>query len=166
MRKIILLVGVFFVVGVRAESHPFYLSLCKVDYNISNHSLEISLKIFADDLLSVLENKEATRLYLGEDKENPKTDEYILNYLKNSLNFSVDGKKMEYTFIGKEMESNAVWIYMEIQDVASLHKIEVDCNLLTDVFVEQNNIIQVNKAGKTKNILLNKQTTNGEITFN
>ncbi|MCF6333363.1 MAG: hypothetical protein L3J11_08765 [Draconibacterium sp.] len=67
---------------VATNAHPFYVSICQVDYNKENQSLEISVKIFANDLLVALEKAGATKIFLGEKKENPETDKFIFNYLK------------------------------------------------------------------------------------
>lgn len=165
MRKIIFIISILLSIFVKTEAHPFYVSICKVDYNNTTHSLEISLKVFADDFLFALEKKGTPELFLGEERENPKTDEYIFNYIQAELNFSVDGKKVGYSFVGKELEDDVVWVYMEVPQISSLNKIEVDCNFLTEAFIDQSNIIQVNKDETIKNLLLNSEKTQGEIVF-
>nr|WP_319509610.1 DUF6702 family protein [uncultured Draconibacterium sp.] len=155
-----LFLGVFF-----SQAHPFYVSICQVNYNQQNQSLEISVKIFVDDLLVALSEEGHEKLYIGEDKENEHTDEYIFNYLTDKIHFSVNEKEVQANFVGKEMEKDVVWTYLEINDIAQLNDIEVSCNLLTDVFSDQSNIIQVNKNGKIKNLLLSKRDTSGRLNF-
>ncbi|WP_321344513.1 DUF6702 family protein [uncultured Draconibacterium sp.] len=155
-----LFLGVFF-----SQAHPFYVSICQVNYNQQNQSLEISVKIFADDLLVALSEEGHEKLYIGEDKENEHTDEYIFNYLTDKIHFSVNENEVQANFVGKEMEKDVVWTYLEINDIAQLNDIEVSCNLLTDVFSDQSNIIQVNKNGKIKNLLLSKRDTSGRLNF-
>ncbi len=155
-----LFLGVFF-----SQAHPFYVSICQVNYNQQNQSLEISVKIFVDDLLVALSEEGHEKLYIGEDKENEHTDEYIFNYLTDKIHFSVNENEVQANFVGKEMEKDVVWTYLEINDIAQLNDIEVSCNLLTDVFSDQSNIIQVNKNGKIKNLLLSKRDTSGRLNF-
>nr|WP_319266422.1 DUF6702 family protein [uncultured Draconibacterium sp.] len=155
-----LFLGVFF-----SHAHPFYVSICQVNYNQQNQSLEISVKIFVDDLLVALSEEGHEKLYIGEDKENEHTDEYIFNYLTDKIYFSVNENEVQANFVGKEMEKDVVWTYLEINDIAQLNDIEVSCNLLTDVFSDQSNIIQVNKNGKIKNLLLSKRDTSGRLNF-
>ena len=155
-----LFLGVFF-----SQAHPFYVSICQVNYNQQNQSLEITVKIFVDDLLVALSEEGHEKLYIGEDKENEHTDEYIFNYLTDKIHFSVNENEVQANFVGKEMEKDVVWTYLEINDIAQLNDIEVSCNLLTDVFSDQSNIIQVNKNGKIKNLLLSKRDTSGRLNF-
>ncbi|MDB4583606.1 hypothetical protein N9164_10675 [Draconibacterium sp.] len=164
--KKLLILFFFFGVGNNSVcAHPFYVSICQVDFNKENHSLEISLKVFADDLILGLENAGASKLYLGEAKENKKTDTYLLDYLKSSINFIVNGDQKTYSFVGKEMESDVVWIYLEIQNISSLNNITVDCKLLTEVLETQNNIIQINNGDGIKSMLLNKRKQSDTITY-
>lgn len=148
------------------NAHPYYVSICKVDYNEQTKSLEIAVKTFADDLLLGLENAGKNKLYLGEVKENPNTDNYISEYLSEAIQFEVNDKKVNFLFVGKEIEKDVVWSYLEIEGVGDLKRIQVNCNLLTEVLEGQSNIIQVNKNGTIKNLLLSKNTTSGKLNFN
>jgi hypothetical protein len=164
-KYIILLLFVF--IGTNfVKAHPYYVSICEVDFNRENHSLEISLKLFADDLLLGLEKNGRNKIYLGEKIENQETDTYILEYLKNRLSFKVNQKNVEYTFIGKELEDGVVWIYLEIKNVNQLLTFEVESRILLEVVENQNNIIQVNVGGTIKNLLLDKRTISGVLDFN
>jgi hypothetical protein len=149
-----------------AFSHPFYVSICQVDLNQKTQSLEISLKIFADDLILGLKNAGASKLYLGEKKENEKTDVYVFDYLKSNLKFYVNDIPKNYSFIGKELEADVVWIYLEIQNISGLNNITVDCKLLTEVLETQSNIIQINNGNGIKSMLLNKRKPSETIIFN
>lgn len=153
----------FFVIGLltfgdySSYAHPFYVSICQIDFNKKDCSLEISLKLFADDLLLALENSGATKIYLGEQEENPQTDTFIFEYLKSNLKFKVNNKTENYSFLGREIETDVIWIYLEIKNISELKKIDVECKLLTEVLDSQSNIIHVNNGDGIKSLLLNKR---------
>ena len=149
----------FFLLQIPVFAHPFYTSICQVDFNGKDHNLEISVKIFADDLIQALKNRGAPEPFLGEKREIPQTDSLINSYIQSKYTFIVNGQKAAYNFIGKEMDTDAVWCYFEIEKVADLKQIEVHCDLLTELFDSQNNIIQITKNGVTKNMLLSKRKT-------
>ncbi|WP_340112749.1 DUF6702 family protein [Maribellus mangrovi] len=146
-------------------AHPFYLSICQMEFNPGTHALEISLKTFADDLLFGFENAGHKEVFLGEARENPKTDEFLYKYVSSKLQFVINGNPVEYNFIGKELEDDVVWSYFEITDVDELHTVGVQCTLLTEIHETQNNVIQVEKGKKIKSLLLNLQKTSGELEF-
>lgn len=156
----------FFVAGeFSALAHPFYVSICQVDFNRQTHSLEISVKTFADDLIAGLEKNGASKIYLGEQRENSETDKWISNYIKSKIRFVVNGKNVEFSFIGKEMETDVVWSYFEIENISELSEIEVHCTLLTEIYENQSNIIQINYGEEIKNLLLSKKKTTDSVTF-
>ncbi len=146
-------------------AHPLHVSLCQVDFNPKEKTLQISVKIFADDLLNALKRQKVQDLFLGEENEDPKSDEYIFNYLKSNLAFIVNGNKSDYRYIGKEMEDDAVWCFVQINNITDLKKIEVNNRVLTEVFNDQNNIVEVNRNGKILNLLLNRKNPSGILDF-
>lgn len=161
-----LIILFFLLTGFGSTSaHPFYVSICQVYFNRETESLEISLKTFADDIAAGLEKAGHGSLYIGEEKEDPKTDTYLFDYLKSKIKFKVNGKPVDYQFVGKELEDAVVWTYLEIPDVTDLQSIDVVSNLLTEVYDTQSNVIQVEKDKEVKNLLLSKRNTAGTITF-
>lgn len=164
-KKVLFLVYIFLFFSVFASAHPIYVSICQIDYNRENKSLEISVKIFADDLLLALENKGERIIFLGEERERADANEIISNYIHSKLKLVVNGKKVEYKFIGKELESDAVWSYLETVNVGELKEIEVTCDILTEMYETQNNAIQVNNGDVIKTMLLNNRKTKDSINF-
>ena len=165
IKKTIIL-QLFLILGLNSlQAHPFYVSICQVKYNKETNALEIALKTFVDDLILGLENSGKSRLYIGEEREDPNADVYIFEYLKSKMLFTVDSKKREFAFIGRELEEDVVWTYLEINDVEEFKKIDVESTLLTEVLEGQSNIIQVNKDGQLKNLLLNIRNSKGKLEF-
>lgn len=163
-KSIILLL--FLLINVSfAKAHPFYVSICQIEFNGNTKALELSVKVFADDLLLGLNGKGHKQIYLGEEKEDPKTDEYIYAYLQDKLKLKVNSFDVHYAFVGREQEKDVVWIYLEVENISELKKINVACNLLTEVLEDQSNIIQVNDGNTLKNLLLNKRKTSGSLDF-
>jgi hypothetical protein len=141
------------------------VSICQIDFNKEHQTLEISVKTFVNDLLLALKEGGSPELFLGEERENEKADDYIYDYLKRNLKIKVNGKAVSYSFIGKELETDVVWSYLEIEGVTELNKIEVECSVLTEVFESQSNIIQVNDGTGIRNLLLSKRKTVDSISF-
>jgi len=164
-KKYIILL-LFLILGVNSvKAHPFYVSICQVDFNDETNSLEIALKIFTDDLILGLENDGKTVLFIGEKIENPNLNKYIFEYLKSQMKFTINNKKVDFNFIGKEVENAVVWTYLEIENIDQLKAFGVESKLLTEVRESQSNIVQVSNNGTIKNILLNKNKTIDSIQF-
>lgn len=147
------------------SAHPFYVSICQIDHNEETQALEVSVKIFADDLLLALKENGHTHLYLGEEKEHPDLDTIINTYLTKKLQIRIDNKTLNHRFVGREQEKDVVWIYLEMEQVDPFHSLEIECSMLTEVLPDQSNIVQVRKSDARKNLLLNKRKTKGTLHF-
>lgn len=164
-KKILFLIYSLMVLPVFISAHPFYVSIVQLDYNRENKSIEISVKIFADDLLIALEEKGQRIIFLGEERERPDANEIIFNYIKSKLKLTVNGKNIDYRFIGKEMESDALWTYLEADDIDDLKEVKVTCDLLTEIHETQSNVIQVNNGDEIKSMLLSNRKISDVVTF-
>lgn len=165
IKKSILLFSMLLVLSVTANSHPFYVSICQIDFNEENQTLEISVKTFINDMLLALKKNGVQELFIGEERENTKTDDFIFEYLKSNFKIKVNGKAVKYSFIGREMETDVLWSYLEIEGVSKLNKIEVECTIFTEVFDSQSNIVQINDGMSIRNLLLTKSNIRDSITF-
>ena len=165
IKKSILLFSMLLVLSVTANSHPFYVSICQIDFNEENQTLEISVKTFINDMLLALKKNGVQELFIGEERENTKADDLIFEYLKSNFKIKVNGKAVKYSFIGREMETDVLWSYLEIEGVSKLNKIEVECTIFTEVFDSQSNIVQINDGMSIRNLLLTKSNIRDSITF-
>lgn len=165
IKKSIFLFSLLLIWSATASSHPFYVSICQIDFNEKNQTLEISVKTFGNDLVAALKKNGVPELFVGEERENKKSNEYIFEYLKANLKIKVNGKLVSFLFIGKELEDDVLWTYLEIEGISELKKIEVECSLLTDLFDTQSNIIQINNGNEIRNLLLNKRKKVDSIIF-
>jgi hypothetical protein len=163
--KIVFIIIIGFILSPQLNAHPFYVSICQVDYNQQNQSIEISLKVFANDLILGLEGIGVLKLYLGELSEHEKADAYLETYLKEVLSIKIDKKNVNLRFIGKELEKDVVWCYLEVENIKGFSEIEVTNKLLTEIFETQSNIIHIKKDGEIRSLLLGKQKPTDSIVF-
>ncbi|MEM8899227.1 MAG: DUF6702 family protein [Bacteroidota bacterium] len=150
----------------KIEAHPFYVSICQIDYNGDNQSLEISLKIFIDDIEEIMEKEGVGRLYLGEKRENKESDKYISRYLAQQFKIKVDGQEKALEYLGKETEVDAIWCYLEGLSVSPFSSVEIRNSILMDHIESQVNIVHVKQAGIEKSLIFNKDKRSGTLEFN
>ncbi len=163
MRYFILVVGFFLLTGF---AHKFYVSIMEVTHNAENASLEIAVKLFTDDLEAALEAGTTTKLWVGDpDREAPETDSLLANYFERRLTIEVDGETQKATLLGKELEADVTWCYLEINDVPTVSKINISNLLLTELFDEQKNIVHVYVGDEEKSVLLQRGKGSGELSF-
>ncbi|MGH7495270.1 MAG: DUF6702 family protein [bacterium] len=145
--------------------HPYYISICEVDHIAQAQTLEITFKIFTDDLEEALAAQGAGKMHLGTAEEDKNAGRYIFSYLKKKVAFLVEGDSATFTYIGKEVEAEITWCYVEAKNVAAISKIEVVNRLLLERHDEQVNIVHVKADSKRKSLLLHKNRVSGTLTF-
>ncbi len=145
------------------EAHPFYVSICQIDYNGDNQSLEISLKIFIDDIEEIMEKEGVGRLYLGELRENKESDKYISRYLAQQFKIKVDGQEQPLEYLGKETDVDAIWCYLEGLNVSPFSNVEIRNSILMDHIDSQVNLVHEKQEGTEKSLKFNKDKRTGTL---
>jgi len=148
-----------------AVKHPFYIAVTEINLNTSDKTLEVSCKMFADDLEQIIEKNNHAQLDILADKDKSKFDSYIPAYVKSHLNLSVDGKAIDLSYIGFEKEKESAYCYFQAENISSLKKIEVHNSILHDFTADQVNIIHVTVNGKRQSTKLDYPNTNANFTF-
>ncbi len=146
-------------------AHKFYVSVTQVDYNEEEKSLQIISRIFIDDIEEVLQERYDNSLLLNSNEETDKVDQYLGQYFKQKLKFTVNGKEVSFIFLGKEYEDDLVISYLEIENINSLDTIEISNEILMDLFEEQQNIVHVKKEDQRKSLILEDGRSTGVLKF-
>jgi hypothetical protein len=143
--SLIFLILSFFSLATR---HDFHTSLAEVQYNPAERTLEVSLRVFTDDLESALSKDNGGKTIRVTD--DPAADPFIKNYL--SRYFSVvdaANRRKPVHLLGKEITVDVTWIYFEIREVESLTGKRLQNAVLTELFDDQINMVNfVTPSGK------------------
>ncbi|WP_034256994.1 DUF6702 family protein [Adhaeribacter aquaticus] len=141
--------------------HPFYVSVTDVKHNSKSKNLEISCRIFTDDLEAALVKKYQTKLNILKPGSNEQADKFILDYLQKHLQVKVEGKIVPLTYLGFEIEGEAAWCYLEAPNIAQVKNIEIKNDILFEEHAGQTNMVHVT----IKNIRKSTKLDNPENTF-
>jgi len=145
--------------------HDFYTSVTQIDYNKKAQTLEITVRLFTDDLIVALEQNGAPKMELGTDNEPPEANEFLEKYLRKHLLLTVNGKPSPFKYHGKEAQLDATWCYLEITDILSVSKLELKNTLLLSSFENQTNMVNLSIDGGTKSGLTRKGSTELDFEF-
>jgi len=140
-------------------THDFHLSLTEITHNEEKRTLEVSIKLFTDDLLVALQKAGAPKMELGTEEEPPQANEYIESYLKAHFKLTVNGKPAEFNYLGKEAELDATWCYVEVKNVRQVQSLEVQNSFMLEAFEDQTNMVNLNMNGRKKSGLARKGNT-------
>jgi len=166
MRKIVLLcVGVVFMLSSFKGLHKFYVSVTNINYIEKSDALQITSRIFVDDLEDLLKERYEIDAALDTEKESPLADSYIQKYLKRKFILKLDDEVAEYNFIGKKYDDDVVILYLEVTDVGfnTLKSISIQNDILTDLYDEQKNLVHFKWKGKKKSFVLIRENNKGML---
>ena len=124
-------------------AHPFHISLTEIKWNKDTEHLEISQKIFWDDLEIALSGYHDESIDFLNPANKEKLDKQIEIYLQEHNKIWVADNQVTVNFIGYEIEDDAAWFYLESEKVKEPTSIKVKNSLLVSDFSDQKNVVQV-----------------------
>lgn len=137
--------------------HPFHVSVCDVVVNSEARAVQISQRIFVDDLEQTLTKKSGITLFIDENSTQKELDSLVELYLKDRLVIRIDGKATETQYLGHEFEEDGIWCYLEIEGIKKVKSVEVISTVLLDEFDDQANIIHFSSGEYEKSVKLDEQ---------
>jgi hypothetical protein len=159
----IMVVGLLFVLLCAMNVHRFYIGIYQIDYVPQKKMVQITTRIFVDDLNEALQKTYHKKTFIGTEKETPEDISLMKKYLADKFKLAVNGQPKAMTYLSDELESNVIICYLKIKDVNKVTTLGVENSILTEVYPDQQNIIQYNNNGKKQNLLLDSKTTNGML---
>ncbi len=146
-------------------SHKFYVGIYQIEYAPKKKMLQITARIFVDDLNNAMEEKYKRKMLLGETNETHEDQVLLEQYLKEKLLIKVNGKLVPMEFMSKELEDNVLVCYLRCINISKVSKFEIENNILFDFVMEQQNIIQTNINGSKKSLLLTVSKNSGQVNY-
>jgi predicted DNA binding CopG/RHH family protein len=125
-------------VGMLAFTHDYFISVCDVEYNATEQVLEIAIKMTTHDL-----EHAATLKHLGTELEDKEADKTVFDYLKKNFSIQIDDEEKELEWVGKQVELEDIWIYVQIQRVEEFSSLKMFNSILCAHFEEQQNRVNI-----------------------
>ncbi len=146
-------------------SHPFHVTVTEVNHNATDKTLEISCKIFTDDFEDALSKKFKVKIDLINPKDKAAMDKYVSAYIHDYLQLKADGKAVTLNYLGYEVENEAVFAYLQVDNISTVKKIEITNSLMYDVFNDQVGINHVTVGGNRKSVQLDYPNNQAVVQF-
>jgi len=112
-KSIISVLVLLFVLTSFTEVHKFYLSVTNINYSEKNDALQITTRIFIDDLEALLKERYNINVTLDTNKESALAEEYIKKYLKTKFVLALNEENIAYNYIGKKYDNDVVIFYLK-----------------------------------------------------
>ncbi len=134
--------------------HKYYISLTNIEYKKENNSLQITVKLFIDDLQETINNTYNTNHELTLQNERSVVDSLIVKYSTDHFKIELNETATKYLYLGKEYDSDVVYLYFEIENIQNFYSIGIQNNMLIEFFPEQKNIVKLNINKRKKSFIL------------
>ena len=155
-----------FLIAIATLVHPIHISVTEINYNEKSKSLQMTTRIFADELeLGVRAQRKEAELDLMEPKNGVTTKQMIQNYLLEHIKIKIDGKLVKMNFLGFEKEDISIVSYIEIENVKKLKTIEVFNDLVTELHDDQSNLVHITYKSPVKSVRLTRDNPKEVFTF-
>lgn len=165
MKKAIPILILVAVLTSAFAAHKFYVAIFQIEYAADRKMLQITSRIFVDDLNEALKLKHK-RNFSFEQKLIPEADlKALANYFEEKFKLEINDKPQKVNFLSCEMEANVLICYVSVRDVPKIRSLKVHNQMLTEYVTEQQNIIQTHINGIKKNLLLTAESPSGKVNF-
>ena len=125
--------------------HPSYVSISDMYVDAQRGSVYLKIRMFTDDLETILHNKYNVDGWIGTPKEHSDSRRLLKEYVNERFSVTVNnGEKMKLvtdSMIISNEEEATMWFYMKGIAKKSIRQIEIDNRLLTDFFSNQKNLV-------------------------
>jgi hypothetical protein len=157
----------FFFVSIAVLSsfalHKFYVSIYQINYDANKQRLEITSRLFVDDLNVVMQKNYNKNFFIGTDKETKEELNLLKEYIDNHLTIKVNGIKKKSIFICKEIEGHELICYLKINEVQNLKTLEIQNTSFFELDDEQQNIIHFISKNKKQSFVQTRKGSKGII---
>lgn len=143
--------------------HKFYVSIYQINYAPEKKMLQITSRIFNDDLNAVLYKHYNKKTFIGESNETPEDVVLMKKYILEHFSIKVNGQQKAINYLSKELEGNVVICYYNIKEISKIKTLEIQNTALFDLNSEQQNIIQTTFNGKKQSLLLTNDNIRGML---
>lgn len=145
--------------------HKFYVSVTNVNYSESEDALQITSRVFIDDFERLLLERYDLKTELGTDTELQQANAYIEKYLRTKFVVRINDRVTPFNFIGKQRDNDVLIFYLEVPTVnyKQLKTLEVQNEVLIDVFEEQQNVVHFKLKNLKRSFVLARENFKGTL---
>lgn len=153
------LIGILFLSLSSFAFHKFYMGVFQVNYAAEKKMIQITSRIFVDDLNMGIEKKYNKKTFLGTEKETAADIDLLKKYLSENFTIKINGQAKTISFLSKELEADDVLVcYSRITGVEKFKTLEISNTILTDWSAEQQNITHISAFGTKRSVLFTESS--------
>jgi hypothetical protein len=146
----------FFVASAFVNVHKYYVSVTEINIIESSGTIQISSRLFIDDLELALQNIYADESITLSNADSETVRNMMETYVKSHFKITANKEQIKLNYLGREYEDDVVYIYMEAEVLYEISSIKISNSILFETYKEQEHIIKTKTEKKSKSFILNK----------
>ena len=145
------------------EAHRFHTTLTRIDYNTKEQTAEITIQLFTHDIEEVLANRSGKRLSID---KTPDADKLLFDFLNENWTLKdAKGAVLKLNWVGKEVETDTVRLYVETKLPGGLESTSLQNQLFCGIYEDQVNLLIAKTGDKKADLAFKPGDTFRELIF-
>ena len=146
--------------------HPLYFSVINMDVDATEKRIAMSIRIFTEDLETILHNKYNIEGWIGTPHEHRESRRLLREYVNERFTAEVNhSEKIGLTVDSMVIVEDVMWFYMKGAARQTIRYMKIDNRLLTDFFEKQTNLVIINTGREEKGYRLDRKKHKIELSL-
>jgi hypothetical protein len=141
------------------RAHPIHIAVCELRSDAATGMLQISLRIFTDDLARALDGHAGRPLRIDSPREDAEMQAIAMAYARAHVQIKQGGRPSPFSYVGREYVQEATWLHFEAP--LQTGAIEVRSTILLEVYRDQATIVNWLLPTGTRSLRLYGGATTG-----
>ncbi|OYU85177.1 MAG: hypothetical protein CFE24_03370 [Flavobacterium sp. BFFFF2] len=145
-----------------AKPHKYYVGHCQIETNSSKKRLEITIRLFDDDVEKAFEKNGRTLQFIN---RQPDRHSFTLlqDYLTTQFKIYINQKPTLYKLHSVTNEDQVIVFYLSVSNCTQFVPLQIRNTLLTETFPDQQHLIVFKNGNTSQSETLNRDQV--ECTF-
>jgi hypothetical protein len=131
--------------STEARAHKFYASFVTMNFNPQEQSVEITMRVFPDDLEAALRKQHNKIVHLDKSKA---VAGMVMAYLRKTFELKKGGRVMPLRWVGIDLGVDSAFIYVEVKMPGGLSGAQLRDHFLFEMYDDQTNVVSIKYNGK------------------
>ena len=147
--------------------HPIHVAMINIDYNTSDNTYNIIIKVFTDDFEKNIYNLYKVKLNSEKENENNDYNNVVSKYINKYFKIRFDNKLYKLNFMSKKSNFEATWLKFKLSGVSKVvNKAEIINNIMNQFYRDQTNLLIFTKEDLQKAFNMNYTDTIVKFSLN
>ena len=145
--------------------HPIHVSVTNMDLDPGRGTVELSVKIYADDFQDLIMQKYSVQLRLTDQVNPGQKIDAVNRYISHALQVEINGKPLNgLEFVDSKLNEGAIWLSYRYDYGGEIKSLKVRDTIMLEKFEDQTNLLIIGYNDKQNGYRMDNKNT--ELTLN